>query len=219
MTGNERRISELLGRVQAFDAAHGAIFAAGSKARELFALVDDAATQSAQIAARQESGSGQFHGGTAQKNLEDEAVKSQLRAIIETARPAYRNAPELQKQFRMPADSHSALLAGARAILELTRRPEVHAELVARELPADFDDDLEAAITDFDAASDVQDTGAQERAGATRSLGEILQSGLSALRELSPIVQNKFRGNAQVLGAWATASHLEKAARKAKPET
>src|SRR6266853_508863 len=58
-------------------------------------------------------------------------------------------------------------------------------------------------------------------AGATRTtdpFDELIRTGVSIRKGLDAPVHNLFKGNATVIGEWATASHVDrKGTRKAKP--
>ena len=52
------------------------------------------------------------------------------------------------------------------------------------------------------------------------ALGELITTGMGLRKSLDALVSNLFKGNATVIGEWATASHVERqGTRKAKPAT
>ena len=56
------------------------------------------------------------------------------------------------------------------------------------------------------------------RVAASAGLDELTERGNEIVRKLDAIVRNKYANNAAVLAEWTSASHTERAARRAKPD-
>jgi hypothetical protein len=74
--------------------------------------------------------------------------------------------------------------------------------------------DLRAHIEAFNNAEATQDTGTQTQAGATEGFNPLLQESMTKAKQLDAIMHNLYRNNAQKLGEWKTASHVERQANK-----
>ena len=63
-----------------------------------------------------------------------------------------------------------------------------------------------------------QSAAGQETTDAADALGALITTGMGIRKSLDALVNNLFKGNATVIGEWATASHAERqGTRKAKP--
>jgi hypothetical protein len=92
------------------------------------------------------------------------------------------------------------------------------AHFIAHEMSADFLEELQEDIDDFESAMSDQSTGVGTRVAAGAALDEIIQGGNDIVRKLDAIVRNKYANNAAVLAEWTSASHTERAPRRAKPD-
>ncbi|MGB8168091.1 MAG: hypothetical protein WCF18_11410 [Chthoniobacteraceae bacterium] len=75
---------------------------------------------------------------------------------------------------------------------------------------SDFLAKLQKRIDDFDEADDVKDDKQQISAGATAALNKLVDRGLTAVKQLNVIMNNRYKDNATRLGEWKTASHVER---------
>jgi hypothetical protein len=91
-------------------------------------------------------------------------------------------------------------------------------EFFRRNMAPDFIDDLKARILAVVQADDDQEKAETARIEATANLAAAIQQGLADVRELDAIVRNTFAGNESELAAWESASHLERAPRRAAEE-
>jgi type I site-specific restriction endonuclease len=218
MQKSEARILEMLVRVRQWILSRIAAFPDGSRGRELFDAVNTligkmethAATQSLHAHASKEK--------TAQRRAADEALHKLLEAINRTARSMSRSMPGVEEKFRLPSNKHGQTwLATARAFV-LEAEP-LKDEFIKRSMAPDFIDDLKARIL---AVEQYQDGQAQQSAGrvtSTANVAEAAEQGLEAVRELDAIVRNIYADNEAELAAWESASHVERAPRRARTET
>ena len=55
-----------------------------------------------------------------------------------------------------------------------------------------------------------QSAAGQETTDAADALGALITTGMGIRKSLDALVNNLFKGNATVIGEWATASHVER---------
>ena len=108
-------------------------------------------------------------------------------------------------------------LATARGFV--TEAEPLKDEFVRRGMAPGFIDDLKARILAVVQADDAQQTAENARIGTTADLAAAIQQGLADVRELDAIVRNTYAGNEGELAAWESASHVERAPRRAETET
>ena len=73
-----------------------------------------------------------------------------------------------------------------------------------------FVTDLRSHITAFASAEDAQDTGEQKQSGATAGLGPLLREAMTKVKQLDAFMHNFYKDNAEKMGEWKTASHVER---------
>ena len=128
--------------------------------------------------------------------------------------------PAMMDRFRMPDGHNDAeLVAKARAFQTAIAELELGDALLGLNHDDNFLDTLDARIDEFTDADDSQSGAEQQRVGATRSLPTVISRGLTVLKGLNAIANNKYQGDAAKFGAWKTASHVERTGQrpKAKP--
>ena len=168
-----------------------------------------------QTAETQAGGAGQSKSGTTSKSVLRDALLLELRGINRTAGAIAQatNHPEFMDNFRMPYGvSDITLVAKAGAIADAAE--PVAAQFVVYGHAASLADDLRAHLTAFDQAEEAQDTGQQKEAGATADFGPLLKEALTRVKQLDAFVHNFFKDNAEKLGEWKTASHVERQPKK-----
>lgn len=219
-----------LKRVGDFGVENAALFqpvppATGSTlAQTLFAALglstDDPDAGSTTLMARikkattgRQSAAGEFHGGTTSKAVVRDGLMLDLRGIHKSA-DAIATAdgtPEIMAGFELPHGTNDVdLLAKARAFA-VAAEP-LKAKFIALEHAPDFIEALLQRVADFESADSNQNTGEENKSGATAIIGPLIQEGLTIVKQLDAIMHNKFRSNAEKMGAWLTASHVERAA-------
>jgi hypothetical protein len=193
-------------------------------AQQLFAALgvstDDPDAGSTTLMARikkattgRQSAAGGFHGGTTSKAVVRDGLVADLRGINRSAEAiALANGtPEILANFPLPYGLNDpALLAQARAVAAAAE--PMKAAFIALEHPADFVEALLGRVAEFENADSGQNVGQENQRGATASLGPLIQEGMTILKQLDAIMSNKFRSNAEMMGKWLTASHVERAA-------
>lgn len=163
----------------------------------------------------QQFGAGEYHGGTSSKGLLREELREELRAINRTAFAiaAATDRPALKKIFKMPPHvSDITLVAKAGAMADAAEA--MAAEFIDYAHSPKFVQELRTLITNFDQAEDVQDTGGQERSGATAKLRPLLKEAMTKVKQLDAFVHNYYKNNPEKLREWKTASHLKAAPQK-----
>ena len=118
------------------------------------------------------------------------------------------------------AVSDVALAARARAMDQAAAPLAAEFEALGHE--ETFLADLEAHVAAFESADTDQNEGAETQAGATANFGSLLSEALAKVKLLAAIIHNFYKANAAKLGAWRTASHVErqpKAKKVAVPPT
>ena len=218
MKKSEARILEMLVRVRQHGLSRTAAFPANSRGRELYDAVDTFIRRMEKQATTQ---SLHAHGSkekTAQKRVADEALRNLMEAINRTARSMSRLTPGLEEKFRLPSSKNGERwLATARGFV--TEAEPLNDEFVRRGMAPGFIDDLKARIL---AVEQFRDSRAQQSAGrvaSTAGVAEAAEQGLEAVRELDAIVRNIYADNDAELAAWESASHVERAPRRAETET
>ena len=168
----------------------------------------------------QDSGKGDFHGGTASKSVQREGLMEVLRSWNRTAAAiaTATSAPEPMENFRIPHGTNDTeTVARARAFVDAVE--PLKAEFLALAHPADFVDALKQRIVDFEAAADDQSTGQQDRSGATAGISEFIGQGLVILKQLDAIMHNHYAANPQKLASWLTASNIARSSASVKQPT
>lgn len=215
MNDLERNYYNAFVGVRDFGADNATDFKAGSAGANNFAAVGAAALEMEQSGAVQASGAGGQM--TMQKGLAIAQLREDLQAINRTARALAVDDSAVGELFRMPnGNNEQNLLAAARSFL--TGATPLKDRFVEYGLPADFIEDLQADIADFEQSVTEKGTTSGEKVSATASIGDAVKNGLEALRRLRAIVPNKYRDNPTKLAAWTSASHVERAAKKKKAE-
>lgn len=87
------------------------------------------------------------------------------------------------------------------------------------ELSAAFWQKLQADIAAFERAMTTQRTGAETRMEAGAAIGQMLDAATRAVKKLDSIIRNKFADDPKTLMVWASATHVQRADRKSKPDS
>jgi hypothetical protein len=214
MDNLERRQYAMMLAVLKFETTYAIDLADDVFARECFTRLRAATATLEQFAQTKYSGKNAAREGRTVKSARREALMDDLRAINRTARALARRLPGVNEKFKLPyGASDLVFLSAARAVVA-DAEPLV-AEFVKYSLPTDFLDDLRADIAAFEAALNDHDTASKSVADTNRVIDQGIADGMEAVRDLDALIRNKYRRDARVLGAWETASHVERAARAA----
>ena len=211
MNDREARRHDMFGRVQTFGKANAADFAAGSKAAGHFSRL-------AQIVADLDIEKARQNGGSATaKEVLFDSLRLDLQSIARTARAIDAGEPGFADRFRNPpTPTQQALLTAADAFARELADPAIVAKFVAYELPADFVADLAddiAAIRSADADMQSDD---QTGVASTAAVGRLIREGMAEVMQLDAIMNNKYARNPDRMRAWDSASHVDRAPRRAK---
>jgi hypothetical protein len=200
------------------------VTAAQTKAQGLFDALNHPATGLlATISANattQQSGSGDFHGGATAKSVLRDALMLELRGLNRSAVAIAEanGTPALMDSFRMPYSvSDVTLAARARAMGQAAQPLATEFEALGHETT--FVADLEAHVTAFESADSDQNAGEETQAGATANFDSLLSEALGKVKSLDAIIHNIYKSNAAKLGAWKTASHVERQPKAKKAAT
>jgi len=218
MKDSEIRKSDRLVRVCDFGAAHADSFPAASVGGQKFAAISAVVDELEAHGANQSSGKGAAQAGTLAKRAARASVREKMIAIRETAQALEETLPGVSANFRVPSNNgDQALINSARAFVEAAT--PIKSEFIQREMPATFLEDLTAAIELFENAVNEKNTSTERRIAATAAINASLERGAKLVRELDPIVRNKFRGDAATLAAWESASRVARAPKKSATTT
>ncbi len=202
-----------------------AVTAGQTLAQQLF---DDLNTVNTGLIARigktaetQQTGTGEFRGGTTSKTVLRDALLLELKGINRTAGAIAesQHKPEIMEKLRMPYGvSDTTLAAKASAISDAVE--PLASDFITLGHETTFVTDLRAHITAFQQAETTQSTGQQTQAGATAGFNPLLGEAITKTKQLDAFMHNFYRSNAEKLGEWKTASHVERqAASKKAPGT
>jgi hypothetical protein len=139
-----------------------------------------------------------------------------LLAINVTARALALDTPGLETKFRMPrSGTDQALLTVGRAFA--ANAVPLAGACQQHEMPANFIDELHAAIMALEEAISGRARNRDSRVAATASWEATVERGIKAVQRLNAIVRNKFRDDPAALAAWESASHVERRSRPVAP--
>jgi hypothetical protein len=215
MNSKQSRRLAMLGRVIGFRKRRATDFPEGSKGAELLDLVAKAEADATVSSTEQVSGGGETRSGSATKEELYDSLLEDLRAISATAKPIAKTFPNVNEKFRLPRSiSQISIITTARAFLKDAQ--PLADEFVKYELSPSFLTDLAADILAYERAEDVQGDGLGKRVGATRTIVKAIADGYEAVKDVDPLIKNKYKHAPAVLAEWRTASRVERAPRKAK---
>lgn len=218
MDDRELRSYEMLMRVDNFGDENTAFFPPASLGGELFARIKAAVTKMANHVAQQVSGSTSARQGTATKSMAREALREDLERLRRTARAMSKTMPGIDSKFRIPRNATDQELIGT-AQASAADALILKNDFIRFAMPADFLDDLNEHIADFQTSLTTQQTGKGNQVMATAAIDDTLEEALDAVRQLDAIVPNTFHNDPARLAAWASARHVERAARKPQTST
>ncbi|HWT00868.1 MAG TPA: hypothetical protein VN256_11535 [Pyrinomonadaceae bacterium] len=218
MKDTEIRRLEMLRRVRDFGAAQASSFPAASLAAQKFGAVGAVVAEVEAHGTTQSTGKGAAQAGASAKRAARADLREKMTAIRDTALALEEEMPGVSANFRVPrTNGDQALISAARAFVAAAT--PLKNDFLQREMPATFLEDLTAAVTRFENALNEKNASTEKRISATAAIGNSLERGLKLVRELDPIVNNKFRGNAATLAAWQSASHVTRPPKKTAPQT
>lgn len=211
MTDNENRRHRMFVRVRESFGQRLADFSETGVARQLFTLLIGIITELDGHAANQASGIGQARQHTQTRGQARRALREDIEAISRIARTM-----GLESQFPLPtADNDQLLLNAARAFA--TNALPLKAQFIAHEMPADFLEDLSAGAAALEAAIAEHGNAVGDHVAAGSAIDDAIDRGMDIVRKLDPIVKLKYANDPAALAEWTSASHTERAPRRAAP--
>jgi hypothetical protein len=217
MNDNHRRTYEKFVRVRDFGEVHAADFLATSLGHQLFLDLGTVVADFNRLAAAEASSHGDARQGTQIRALARAALRERMEAIVRTARVLHDEVPGIEDKFRMPRGTNDRDLVNAARAFKADAEP-IKAHFIAHDMSPDFLEELQEDIDDFENAVSDQSAGVGNRVAAGAGLDELIERGNEIVRKLDAIVRNKYANNPAVLAEWTSASHTERAPRRAKPE-
>jgi len=123
----------------------------------------------------------------------------------------------VEEKFRLPSsrDIHTWLAAARAFAIDAEPLAE---EFLGRGMAPDFIDELKARTLAVAKPMEEREGESSDRIGSTADVEAAAQEGFDATRELDAIVRNVYAGNEAELAAWESASHVERAPRRADDE-
>jgi len=210
MDDNQNRTYQRAVRVREFNAQRLVDFSETGVARQFFNDLIAAIADAKRLGEAQTTGIGQARQGTLSRRDARAAVQRAVDAIFRIAR-----AMGLEAQFQRPANgTDEALLNTARSYA--TNALPLKAQFIAHEMPADFIDDLNEDIAEFEAAIANQGNAVGDHVSASAELEDALDRCDDAVRKEDPIMKNKYADDPGSLAEWISASHIERAPRRKK---
>jgi hypothetical protein len=131
-----------------------------------------------------------------------------LRPIVAIAKATMPTYPGIDRALRMPGSNFGPvrLLADAAAI---RKAAELYQPVFVKNgRPADFLEQLSAAIAAVEASTDLHGTNVGRRVGAKAGISQELQAARRAVEVLDTIVKIAFEGNDVVLAEWRVAKRV-----------
>jgi hypothetical protein len=180
------------------------------RATALFTLIGADATAMRTYATDQDSGGAAFHTATRTRREAADALLGQMRPINKMARGLPRDQyPEVRGLFRMPkSHGYAAIISRAQSFLEAIG--PVKTLFVDRGLPADFDEQLAAALVGISSHSQTRTMGNAEQVGGTAGIDAKASEGLVYLEELDSILSYAYRNDPALLAGWKAVRHVQK---------
>ncbi len=209
MTDLESRRYQMLVRVRDFCLARAADFGVNSLFAQLLASLTAIIVRIDGLFATQASGMGTAREGSESRGAAREALREMMVAIRDTARTMAEDTPGLQNKFRIPPSNNDQQLIVAARSFAADAAP-LSAQFIARELPANFIDELNTRIANLERAISHQSSAVGDHVGAGEAVDDALSEGLVMVRSLHPIIKNKYAHDSATLAEWTSASHTER---------
>ena len=200
-------------RATDFIITYAAAFPAASRASALIAIINAAVKTLETAGNKQDAADLDGQQATDEKQAALAVLVGLMRPINQTARGMEKLYPGISSRFKMPRGSAQNFINRARAYI--AEGTPMAAEFTSRGFPANFLTTLEAAVVAVESAIDRQNQARNAQTAATASLVAAQQQLVDAVHEFNPIVRNVFSADPAALAAWESASHVERAPKKA----
>ena len=173
------------------------------------AKLEDLLQRAQVLAAQQRVGVAMTRQATKHRREVGRALQSNiLRYLRVVGRVAAKQNGELANQFPLPPSNatHEALVTAARATLEkATAQKDV---LVTLGMSPQVVEDLTKALGEFERTLEATREGRREHVGASADLEAIGAEIAEQVQLLDGVVQYRFGGDAELMGAWASARNV-----------
>lgn len=214
MTDTERRRYGTFLRVREFMAERAADFPPTTLAGELATRLNNVINEMNTHTTAQSSGRSAVLQSSTSKAAARDELRRDLDAISRTARVIAFSTPGLKDKFRAPRSvSDQALLTTARAFA--ADALPLKTEFTRRGLPDDFLEDLNSDIEEFEQVINQKIRKREAQVAATAAIDAALERGINIVRELDAVMRNSLSRDHAPLAAWLSASHTERAPRRA----
>jgi hypothetical protein len=187
-------------------------FSEAGAARQLFTELQAAIIEVEQKAAAHGAGRSDAKQGTQTLNEAREDLLADLSAIREAAK-----VMGVEEKFPYPPRNNDEQLLQMAGIYATNGLP-LKVQLIAHELPADFLEDLAADKAAFQSTSAERVNAVGDHISARQELDDALGRGVELVRKLTGLMKVKYANDAGKLAEWTAATHIERAARRAKPK-
>src|ERR1041385_3101234 len=148
------------------------------------------------------------------------ALREAVERIVRTARGIAEKHPGFNAQFRMPLGNNDQdLIDAALGMVTAATPADVKALFISYGMPADFIEDLQEDIAEFQAAITDQSGKVGDRKSSGVMIDKTVDEGMSIKRQMDPIVRNFYHDRPDVLAEWETASHVERGGKRRKAVT
>jgi hypothetical protein len=141
-------------------------------------------------------------------------LREDLEAIARTAKAMADEIPGIEEKFRLPRGNNDMNLINVARGFAVDAAP-FSAQFIAHEMPADFLTDLNEDIAALEAAIAEQAEGVEEHVGARVAIQQSFEDGMKEVRTLDAAIRNKYANDPTTLAEWTSASHIERAPRRA----
>ncbi len=186
-------------------------FPADSKGGSLASSLKQELSNLSALAVARSAGLSKRQQGTAGRRGAREMLRELIQAVIDTARSAAPDRPDIVGAFVYSSKDRSdgALVATARAFA--LAAPPFVATLVDYGLPSTLIADLRALADSLEQNMSLQAEAAGAGVSTTANAEETYQRLAELVERLDPIVRNKYRSDPARLAAWDRARRLESA--------
>lgn len=205
MKATIRRKLDMAGRVLGFCRAHPTTDPGYST---ILAHFEDQLTRAEQLAKMQHGGLVAERASTASRRQLRRVVHDELRHLARVGVLATKTQPELAKHFRLPrinANSQAYRTAARAALDEAIARRDL---LLAHGMASSLIDDLSAALTQYDEAVEQARAGRLAHVGAVAELAAVTAELMDIVRYFDGLNRYRFRNDAELRAAWASARNI-----------
>ena len=206
MLGREKQQVEAYERVQLFMTEHPA--PAGMSYERPRVVLNEVVTRLSGHSVDQAGGGRLSRAERQREKVLQRSVRALLNPISTIAKAELAQSPGIENALKMPKPGigTTALIAEARAMREAVS--QYSATFVDNGMPANFLEELDAAIEELRSAVIGKARNVGTKAGARAGIAQEVKRGRSAIQKLDAIVRTAFRGQKDVLAKWRVAKRV-----------